>query len=121
MMAAHWHFGDRRFRDAGHTMETATGLGHIGRVRLFEPPHTGGNYLLREMVHRVGRKHAGRLRIIALLAGAVVPGLMLMLVPGSYAVAGVALVLHVLGLLAARWLFFAQAEHVVGLYYGRAA
>lgn len=121
MLAAHWHFGDRRFVAAGHTMETATGLGRIGRVRLFEPPHTGGNYLLREMVHRVGRKHAGRLRLIALLAGAVVPGLMLMLAPASYAVAAMALALHVLGLLAARWLFFAQAEHVVGLYYGRAA
>jgi hypothetical protein len=25
---------------------------------------------------------------------------------------------HVAGVLAARWLFFAEAEHVVGLYYG---
>ena len=26
---------------------------------------------------------------------------------------------HLTGALAARWLFFAEAEHVVGLYYGR--
>ena len=26
---------------------------------------------------------------------------------------------HLAGVLASRWLFFAEAEHVVGLYYGR--
>jgi DMSO reductase anchor subunit len=26
---------------------------------------------------------------------------------------------HVVGIFASRWLFFAQAEHVVGLYYGK--
>lgn len=118
-LIAHWHFGDRRFREAGSTPETATGLGGIGRVRLFEPPHTGSNYLLREMVHVVGRKHAAKLRAVALFAGALVPGLMLGMLPASYALAGLAILLHLVGLFAARWLFFAEAEHVVGLYYGR--
>jgi len=31
----------------------------------------------------------------------------------------VAVVSHIAGVLALRWLFFAQAEHVVGLYYGK--
>jgi len=118
-LIAHWHFGDRRFRQAGSTPETATGLGHIGSVRLFEPPHTGSNYLLHEMVHVVGRKHAAKLRVIALFAGALGPGLALGMLPASYALAGMALGLHLVGLFAARWLFFAEAEHVVGLYYGR--
>jgi DMSO reductase anchor subunit len=30
-----------------------------------------------------------------------------------------ALVLHVIGTFVQRWLFFAEAEHVVGLYYGK--
>jgi DMSO reductase anchor subunit len=30
-----------------------------------------------------------------------------------------AVVIHLIGAFAARWLFFAQAEHVVGLYYGK--
>ena len=30
-----------------------------------------------------------------------------------------ALCVHLVGLLASRWLFFAEAEHVVGLYYGK--
>jgi len=115
----HWHFGDRRFREAGSTPESATALGFLGRVRLFEPPHTGSNYLLREMVHVVGRRHAAKLRLIALLCAAVLPALLLALLPPSYLVAGLALALHLVGLFAARWLFFAEAEHVVGLYYGR--
>jgi sulfite dehydrogenase (quinone) subunit SoeC len=30
-----------------------------------------------------------------------------------------AVLTHVAGILASRWLFFAEAEHVVGLYYGK--
>ena len=117
-MLAHWHFGDRRFRAAGSTPESATGLGHIGRVRLFEPPHTGSNYLLREMVHVVGRKHAAKLRAIALGLGALVPAALLAL-PASYAGVFAALLAHLVGMAAQRWLFFAEAEHVVGHYYGK--
>jgi len=116
-LMAHWTLGDRRFAAAGQTTGTATGLGGLGRVRQLEPPHTGPNYLLREMVHVVGRKHSLKLRTIALLAGAIIPAVLIALwpsVPGVVLAVG----LHVVGMLAARWLFFAEAEHVVGLYYG---
>lgn len=112
-----WHDGDRRFARAGHTLATATGLAG-GPVRQFAPPHTGTNYLLKEMVHRIGRKHARKLRHIALGLGYLLPALVLLLplgLPGA-ALAGAS---HLAGILAARWLFFAEAEHVVGLYYGR--
>ena len=33
--------------------------------------------------------------------------------------AGIATLLLIGGMLISRWLFFAEAEHVVGLYYGR--
>jgi DMSO reductase anchor subunit len=112
-----WWRGDGRFAAAGHTLATATGLGAPGRIRQFEPPHTGNNYLLREMVHVVGRRHARRLRALALLLGYLLPALLL-LVPLPW-LAAPALVLHAAGILASRWLFFAEAEHVVGLYYGR--
>lgn len=117
-LVGHWHLGDRQFARAGQTVGSATGLGGLGRVRQFEPPHTGSNYLLREMVFVVGRKHARRLRLIALLAACLVPAALLWLAPSA---AGVVLAagLHGLGMLAARWLFFAEAEHVVGLYYGQ--
>ncbi|WP_071795010.1 dimethyl sulfoxide reductase anchor subunit family protein [Natronohydrobacter thiooxidans] len=117
-MVAHWVAGDRRFVQSGSNTGTATGLGALGRVRLLEPPHSGRNYLLREMVHVVGRKHAHKLRLIALGFGAIIPALLLML-PASYGTITLALVLHLTGMAAQRWLFFAEAEHVVGLYYGK--
>jgi DMSO reductase anchor subunit len=114
----HWRVGDQRFAEAGQTIASATGLGQAGRIRAFEPPHTGPNYLLREMVHVVGRKHARKLRVLALGLGYALP-LALILMPGSGHVTGAfAVVSHVAGMLASRWLFFAEAEHVVGLYYG---
>ena len=99
-------------------MATATGLGHIGTVRAFEPPHTGTNYLLREFVYVIGRKHAQKLRVIAILLMAVLPVIFLLL-PFNHWIALLAVLAHVAGVLTARWLFFAQAEHVVGLYYGK--
>lgn len=117
-IAGHWHFGDRRFRQSGTDAGTATGLGHLGRVRLLEPPHSGRNYLLREMVHVVGRKHATKLRALALGLGALVPAALLAL-PASYLGVILALLTHLIGMSAQRWLFFAEAEHVVGHYYGK--
>lgn len=113
-----WLHGDRRFSRSGTTLATATGLGAIGRLRLLEPPHTGRNYLLREMVHVVGRTHARKLRLIGLALAVALP-LGLVLVAPVPAVLALAAALHALGALVLRWLFFAEAEHVVGLYYGR--
>lgn len=113
-----WMQGDTRFGARGHTMETATGLGALGRLRLFEPPHTGSNYLMNEFVHRVGRRHAVKLRIIAVLSMGIVPALLLMTAPGSAIVLVLAVLVHFAGMAVSRWLFFAEAEHVVALYYG---
>ena len=118
LQAFAWFHGDGRFAASGTTMETASGLGHIGTVRAFEPPHTGTNYLMKEFIHVVGRKHALQLRVIALVLGFVVPVLMLLMTFHHWN-ALVAVVSHIAGVLALRWLFFAQAEHVVGLYYGK--
>ena len=112
-----WINGDRAFAASNTTLATATGLSG-GKLRAFEPPHTGTNYLMREMVHHIGRKHAAKLRIIAALAGYAVP-IALLLLPVGHFVALLAIVIHAGGILASRWLFFAQAEHVVGLYYGK--
>jgi DMSO reductase anchor subunit len=117
VLAVGFRIGDGRFAGAGSTLATATGLGRIGAPRVFEQPHTGGNYLTREMIHVVGRRHSARLRSIA-VAGVALPALILPLLP-SLAGVGLALCAHLVGAFAARWLFFAEAEHVVGLYYGR--
>lgn len=113
-----WINGDTAFKQSGTTMGTATGLGHIGTVRAFEPPHTGTNYLMKEFIHVVGRKHATQLRAIALVLGFALP-LLILLLGVNHLTALLAVVSHIAGVLALRWLFFAQAEHVVGLYYGK--
>lgn len=118
-----WWTGDAqsiRRSTIGATMESATGLGRIGKVRLFEAPHTGSNYLLDEMAYRVGRKRADQLRLIGFGAGFGLPVVLILL--GLVVGQGVlllALASHLVGMFALRWLFFAEAEHVQALYYGR--
>ncbi|MDC3368214.1 DUF4908 domain-containing protein, partial [bacterium] len=102
----------------GTDIGTATGLGVRGVVRAFEPPHTGNNYLLKEMVHQVGRKHAVKLRLIAFALMIAAP-LVLVMISSSALMICLAVICHALGTFAQRWLFFAEAEHVVGLYYGK--
>lgn len=113
-----WGTGDKPLATSGTSMATATGLGHIGQVRAFEPPHTGTNYLMREFIFQVGRKHADRLRIIVIGLAFLLP-VILLLLPHNHVFAALAVISHIAGVLALRWLFFAQAEHVVGLYYGK--
>jgi DMSO reductase anchor subunit len=109
--------------ETASTVASATGLGAPGGVRLLDPPHTEENYLLHEMGYQVGRKHADRLRRLAVAFGAIVPFVLLLAVMagsgGGAAVAAVAAALSgSLGVLIERWLFFAEATHTVTLYYG---
>jgi len=121
LKAGYWVFLDGG--RSSSTPETATGLGTIGKVRMLDPPNTEENYLLKEMGYRVARKHAARLRSVVLVLGFVVPIALsvLTLYVGSAAATLFSLVGAVsgaLGILAERWLFFAEAKHTVTLYYG---
>jgi DMSO reductase anchor subunit len=118
---AYWRFIDRS--KSVSTAESATGLGHLGAVRLFEAPHTSENYLMKEMGFRIARKHATKLRRIALLLGFVTPFMLSLVALGlphwfAAVAALLAAVLATLGVLIERWLFFAEAKHSVTLYYG---
>lgn len=106
------------------TPETATGLGRFGKVRPFEAPHTEENYLLQEMGYRIGRRHASKLRLYAQVFAFLAPVVLVLatvtLAPlATTAAAVIAAASITLGLLIERWLVFAQARHVVSLYYGR--
>jgi sulfite dehydrogenase (quinone) subunit SoeC len=109
-----------------HTVGSATGLGGFGNVRPLDPPHTQANYIMREMGYQVARKHAAKLRTLALLCAFFVPAILTVLsmfaAPWlALAVSALAIVSMAIGLFTERWLFFAEAEHVVMLYYGRQA
>ncbi len=108
------------------TAASAIGAATGTSVRLLDPPHTEPNFLQKEMGYRVARKHADKLRRIALVLGFVVP---LAAVLVSFATVGpltaflavVAAVSGVAGIAVERWLFFAEATHTVTLYYGETA
>ena len=103
---------------SGSSLATATGLGGLGEVRSIMPPHTSENYLQHEMGFVVARKHAAQLRVLALLAGGLLPvSLLFLLAPTAVVLAAVVL-LHMIGVFVERWLFFAEAKHSVTLYYG---
>ncbi|MEM9428077.1 MAG: DmsC/YnfH family molybdoenzyme membrane anchor subunit [Pseudomonadota bacterium] len=118
IQVAAWRWGDGAFARAGSSRSTATGLAGRGEVRQLEPPHTGSNYLLREMVHVVGRRHSRRLRVIALVLVAGLPLTFGLLFTVGHGLGALLVVSHLTGVVILRWLFFAEAEHVVGLYYG---
>ncbi len=119
LQLATWQMGDKAFANAGHTIETATGLGNLGKVRQLESPHSSPNYLMKEMVHVVGRKHAMKLRVISTVTLGLLPVAILLFLQFNHILALVAVASHLIGLLVSRWLFFAEAEHVVGLYYDK--
>lgn len=106
-----------------YTAEAATGLGNLGTVRPLDPPHTQPNYVMREMGYRVARRHAERLRrlSIGLLFLLPLAGTVLQMLDLSRTIAIIIAALSALsagvGVLLERWLFFAEAEHVVMLYY----
>jgi len=104
----------------GSTLETATGL--QGNIKPFDPPHTEDNFLLTEMGYQVARKHAQKLRRIAVVLGLAAP---LFFLACAWLLTGPAetgcLFLGALaataGALTERWLFFAEAKHSVTIYY----
>lgn len=118
---AYWRFIDSTTHQS--TAESATGLGRFGTVSKFEGPHTEQNYLLKEMGYRVAQRHAVKLRHYSTGLTFALPLALVVLSGGaegalSWGAAGLAAVSVTSGLLIERWLFFAEAKHVVTLYYG---
>ncbi len=104
----------------------ALGLKHLGTVRPLDPPHTQANFVMREMGYVVARKHAARLRLIAQAALFGAPILLTLLTLAAVGMPALPLALlavlsAAIGAFVERWLFFAEAQHIVTLYYGAKA
>jgi DMSO reductase anchor subunit len=106
-----------------YTADAATGLGRFGTVRPLDPPHTQPNFVMREMGYQVARRHAEQLRRLSaalLFLLPIVAGFLLLLtLPNSMriAIALLSALSAIAGVLTERWLFFAEAEHVVMVFY----
>lgn len=117
LKAHYWHDIDATPLPA--TRGDAVGLPNRTVTR-FERPNTEANYITREMAFVVARKHARRLRGLALLLFAALPIACLALAWWPLLAAfmlTIAAVSALLGSFVERWLFFAQAKHMVTLYY----
>ena len=118
----YWRFIDNQRPES--TTGTATGLGNLGKVTQLEAPHTSENYLLKEMGFQIARKHAVKLRRLALNLGLLLPAILLIVAGVTENTAQLALLVFALlsgltGVVIERWLFFAEARHAVTLFYGR--
>jgi len=103
----------------GSTINTATGFTRA-QVKLLDAGHTHGTFLTQEFGYLVPRLTAVSLRLISMLLAFAVPVVLLYIALEYQApfVGMVALASVFAGLVAERWLFFAEARHVVNLYHG---
>ncbi|WP_159016952.1 dimethyl sulfoxide reductase anchor subunit family protein [Cognatiluteimonas profundi] len=112
------------WRDIDRTALPATRGDAVGlparTVTVFERPHTEANYLTREMAFVLARRQATPLRWLATVLFALLPIACLLFVwfnGGGAAWFAAAAVSSMGGAFVERWLFFAQARHLVTLYY----
>ncbi len=100
-----------------HTINSALPLGQK-TIRLLDVGHTHGTFLTDEFFFKVARGHALSVRVAAIAIGFVLP--IAVLASGASGVVPLvfAALACVVGLIAERWLFFAEAQHVIRLYHG---
>ena len=104
----------------GATIQTATGFSQAN-VRLLDAGHSAPTFLNREFGYQVAADQLLRLRIAMTLVAFILPlGLVYWVFGGAARVEVLALawLIMMAGLLLERWLFFAEARHVVRLYQG---
>lgn len=114
----YWRFVDKAERRS--TIESATGLGGLGKVQALEHPHSQQNYLMAEMGFQIARKHSKKLRQIFQLLWTIAIIALLLVSMGLMAtlMAVIGFLSMVIGIAVERWLFFAEAKHDQALYYG---
>jgi DMSO reductase anchor subunit len=101
------------------TLSSATGI--PGNVRQVTMGIMGGSFNTREFFHGVSLSLMRQLRPTVLMLAFVLPLAMLIVLPLTPFTAALIALIHLLGMLAERWLFFAQANHPQNLYYQRIA
>jgi DMSO reductase anchor subunit len=101
-------------------LASATGI-KGNNIRQTSMGFMGGSFNTREFFHHQTDRVISNIRKIILLMTYIGPMVMLafsMNLP-SIAQVGIALLMHYIGLLAERWMFFAEANHPQNLYYQR--
>ena len=88
------------------------------RARLLDVGHSHGTFLTDEFGFVLARRHAKVLRGAAIVLGFLLPLAWLLAGAAHWQLGVAAACCGIMGLLAERWLFFAEARHTVRLYHG---
>lgn len=102
---------------ATSSIQTATGFTR-GTVRLLDTGHTHGTFLTQEFGFKIARQFSLLLKVVVFVAAFAVPGILLLATLPTQDNLFVVATVAILGIIAERWLFFAEARHVVNLYHG---
>ena len=102
-----------------HGVRPAAPTGSVMAARLLDVGHSRGTFLTHEFMAEAAASRRGTLRVVAIVAGFLLPAALVALVASATA-AWVALCAGLAGLVVERWLFFADARHTVRLYHGDA-
>jgi len=105
---------------AGPTINTALGFTRA-TVQLLDVGHSSDTFLTKEFGYEVARAKILWARVVVIVAGFILPLLLLTGLLGAPGIAhaAVASLLVIAGVFVERWLFFAEARHVVTLYHGQ--
>ncbi len=104
------------------TLQTAIGIRH-GRIEQKSQGFTGGSFNTREFFHGRSAHTLRALRWFTVVAAFIVPVVLIAAgaLLNSSVLPALAFAVQYAGLLAERWLFFAEANHPQNLYYQRMA
>ncbi|MEM6441332.1 MAG: dibenzothiophene desulfurase [Pseudomonadota bacterium] len=117
-----WRKGDEAA--AAEALGADADPGAAGDLGRSEGADAGRAPFENDMIGRVGRGRSASLRRIAVILGYAIPAVVFFTLeswPMKHWAAGLALMCHVAGVLCSRWLFYAEAGHVVGLSDDRGA
>ena len=100
------------------TLQSATGI-RAPRLVQTSMGMSAGSFNTREFFHRASQAALRRIRLALFVLGFALPALLALLAiaTGSIVAWWLAVLVQLPGLLADRWLFFAQAKHPQNLYY----
>ncbi len=96
----------------------ATAATSVMAARLLDVGHTRGTFLTREFVQSTSSARRMLMQAVVWCAGFALPALWLAFGLARWQGAALALGACLVGMLAERWLFFADARHTVRLYHG---
>jgi DMSO reductase anchor subunit len=105
-------------RRGAHALPHAIGM-TAARAKLLDAGHTHGTFLTHEFVFRLGREQAALLRGLFFALSLLLPTVVVGAGVRDPALLALTALTCLAGLIVERWLFFAEAQHVVRLYHGQ--